>query len=227
MNQVDQSLLQALHDEQWEDVAAEVSAAGLKRATRRRTVRKALQPPSESMRSSRDDNCRPTIFGCALIAILFIISGRLAAGSSGSNSALVLLVCSANNQLFAYNPHLQGSLPLLFIHSRPLLAHSQLVSWSCGSWLVLHSLLHLARSNILTSCAAIYTVYTSPTHPPIPNHLPTLIVTPHGMCTCSCQCIIRESALLIIVSRPTRKHTVFVPPYQLCTRVLPPSTATS
>lgn len=29
--------------------------------------------------------------------------------------------------------------------------------------------------------AAIYTVYTSPTHPPIPNHLPTLIVTPHGM----------------------------------------------
>ncbi|KAI0328578.1 hypothetical protein GY45DRAFT_1372278 [Cubamyces sp. BRFM 1775] len=28
--------------------------------------------------------------------------------------------------------------------------------------------------------AAIYTVYTSPTHPPIPNHLPTLIVTPHG-----------------------------------------------
>ncbi|KAH7915021.1 hypothetical protein BJ138DRAFT_247671 [Hygrophoropsis aurantiaca] len=28
--------------------------------------------------------------------------------------------------------------------------------------------------------AAIYAVYTSPTHPPIPNHLPTLIVTPHG-----------------------------------------------
>ncbi|KZT09423.1 uncharacterized protein LAESUDRAFT_756394 [Laetiporus sulphureus 93-53] len=28
--------------------------------------------------------------------------------------------------------------------------------------------------------AAIYTVYTSPNHPPIPNHLPTLIVTPHG-----------------------------------------------
>ncbi|KAI0065429.1 hypothetical protein BV25DRAFT_1798658, partial [Artomyces pyxidatus] len=27
---------------------------------------------------------------------------------------------------------------------------------------------------------AIYAVYTSPTHPPIPNHLPTLIVTPHG-----------------------------------------------
>ncbi|KAI0647158.1 hypothetical protein C8Q79DRAFT_607657 [Trametes meyenii] len=31
--------------------------------------------------------------------------------------------------------------------------------------------------------AAIYTVYTSPTHPPIPNHLPTLIVTPHGQPT--------------------------------------------
>ncbi|KAK0197185.1 hypothetical protein F5146DRAFT_1099478 [Armillaria mellea] len=28
--------------------------------------------------------------------------------------------------------------------------------------------------------AAIYSVYTSPTHPPIPDHLPTLIVTPHG-----------------------------------------------
>jgi hypothetical protein len=33
----------------------------------------------------------------------------------------------------------------------------------------------------LTLCyIAIYAVYTSPTHPPIPNHLPTLIVTPHG-----------------------------------------------
>ena len=29
---------------------------------------------------------------------------------------------------------------------------------------------------------AIYAVYTSPSHPPIPNHLPTLIVTPHGYC---------------------------------------------
>ncbi|EJD02372.1 uncharacterized protein FOMMEDRAFT_147360 [Fomitiporia mediterranea MF3/22] len=28
--------------------------------------------------------------------------------------------------------------------------------------------------------AAIYAVYTSPNHTPIPNHLPTLIVTPHG-----------------------------------------------
>lgn len=27
---------------------------------------------------------------------------------------------------------------------------------------------------------AIYTVYTSPNHPSVPNHLPTLIVTPHG-----------------------------------------------
>ena len=32
----------------------------------------------------------------------------------------------------------------------------------------------------LSIMAAIYSVYTSPTHPPIPNHLPTLIVTPHG-----------------------------------------------
>lgn len=29
--------------------------------------------------------------------------------------------------------------------------------------------------------AAIYTVYTSPNHPSVPNHLPTLIVTPHGI----------------------------------------------
>ncbi|KAF8509285.1 hypothetical protein JB92DRAFT_2947619 [Gautieria morchelliformis] len=28
--------------------------------------------------------------------------------------------------------------------------------------------------------SAVYSVYTSPTHPPMPNHLPTLIVTPHG-----------------------------------------------
>ncbi|KAG8880026.1 hypothetical protein FRB98_005359 [Tulasnella sp. 332] len=28
--------------------------------------------------------------------------------------------------------------------------------------------------------AAIYTIFSSPTHPPVPNHLPTLIVTPHG-----------------------------------------------
>ncbi|KAF8522228.1 hypothetical protein BU17DRAFT_44968, partial [Hysterangium stoloniferum] len=27
---------------------------------------------------------------------------------------------------------------------------------------------------------AVYSVYTSPNHPPMPNHLPTLIVTPHG-----------------------------------------------
>ncbi|KAL9715084.1 hypothetical protein Ac2012v2_001743 [Leucoagaricus gongylophorus] len=31
--------------------------------------------------------------------------------------------------------------------------------------------------------AAIYAVYTSPNHPPIPNHLPTLIITPHGQPT--------------------------------------------
>ncbi|KZT60386.1 hypothetical protein CALCODRAFT_117047 [Calocera cornea HHB12733] len=28
--------------------------------------------------------------------------------------------------------------------------------------------------------SAVYTVFTSPNHAPIPNHLPTLIVTPHG-----------------------------------------------
>ena len=28
--------------------------------------------------------------------------------------------------------------------------------------------------------SAVYSIYTSPNHAPIPNHLPTLIVTPHG-----------------------------------------------
>ncbi|KAF4576511.1 hypothetical protein EYR36_004489 [Pleurotus pulmonarius] len=31
--------------------------------------------------------------------------------------------------------------------------------------------------------AAIYAVYTSPNHPTLPNHLPTLVVTPHGQPT--------------------------------------------
>ena len=54
-----------------------------------------------------------------------------------------------------------------------------------GRWLVLILLLspRMNKHAHLCDChAAIYTVYTSPTHPPIPNHLPTLIVTPHGMC---------------------------------------------
>ncbi|KDN44117.1 hypothetical protein K437DRAFT_225136 [Tilletiaria anomala UBC 951] len=32
----------------------------------------------------------------------------------------------------------------------------------------------------LHPCIAIYSIYTSPNHAPIPNHLPTLIVTPYG-----------------------------------------------
>jgi hypothetical protein len=28
--------------------------------------------------------------------------------------------------------------------------------------------------------AAVYTIFTSPNHPLVPGHLPTLIVTPHG-----------------------------------------------
>ncbi|GAA5942665.1 uncharacterized protein JCM15063_000855 [Sporobolomyces koalae] len=30
------------------------------------------------------------------------------------------------------------------------------------------------------SVAAVYSIFTSPNHPPVPDHLPTLIVTPHG-----------------------------------------------
>ena len=29
-------------------------------------------------------------------------------------------------------------------------------------------------------CSAVYSIFTSPNHPPVPDHLPTLIVTPHG-----------------------------------------------
>lgn len=29
-------------------------------------------------------------------------------------------------------------------------------------------------------CAAVYSIFTSPHHPPVPDHLPTLIVTPNG-----------------------------------------------
>jgi hypothetical protein len=54
-------------------------------------------------------------------------------------------------------------------------------------WPVIPIPLPLKRWPNLQLCAsAIYTVYTSPTHPPIPNHLPTLIVTPHGaLCLCA------------------------------------------
>ena len=45
--------------------------------------------------------------------------------------------------------------------------------------------------------AAIYTVYTSPNHPSVPNHLPTLIVTPHGMLpSCFCDHTVHSDTLL-------------------------------
>ena len=63
--------------------------------------------------------------------------------------------------------------------------------------------------------AAIYSVYTSPTHPPIPNHLPTLIVTPHGM-----------SNLPYFLSAPhvflrsAFQYSLFLPAHQLRTPYL-------
>lgn len=35
-------------------------------------------------------------------------------------------------------------------------------------------------SHPLTLRTAVYSIFTSPHHPPVPEHLPTLIVTPHG-----------------------------------------------
>ncbi|GAC95670.1 hypothetical protein PHSY_003246 [Pseudozyma hubeiensis SY62] len=37
-----------------------------------------------------------------------------------------------------------------------------------------------AADNPLPIMSAVYSIYTSPNHAPIPNHLPTLIVTPYG-----------------------------------------------
>lgn len=60
------------------------------------------------------------------------------------------------------------------LHLLPAASPSQ------SAWPV--SLPRPASDSLLTTAhTAIYTVYTSPNHPPIPNHLPTLIVTPHGM----------------------------------------------
>jgi hypothetical protein len=49
----------------------------------------------------------------------------------------------------------------------------------CDGWFV-SVYFTLEDYRLLNVVAAIYAVYTSPNHPPIPNHLPTLIVTPHG-----------------------------------------------
>ncbi|KAL5511186.1 hypothetical protein ACEPAH_4401 [Sanghuangporus vaninii] len=49
-----------------------------------------------------------------------------------------------------------------------------------GWYVVLHFGFAHRRRNSSPEIVAIYAVYTSPTHTPIPNHLPTLIVTPHG-----------------------------------------------
>ena len=47
---------------------------------------------------------------------------------------------------------------------------------------------------------AIYAVYTSPSHPPIPNHLPTLIVTPHGYCS---SFLLKSYAHSVEIGQPT------------------------
>lgn len=61
----------------------------------------------------------------------------------------------------------------LFHQSRRCDNHSQFLQ----SWLVCFVCFLIYLSSLFE---AIYAVYTSPSHPPIPNHLPTLIVTPHG-----------------------------------------------
>ena len=73
-----------------------------------------------------------------------------------------------------------------------------------GRWLVLIRLLSPSADKHAYPCncyAAIYTVYTSPNHAPIPNHLPTLIVTPHG--TCTALCAPYRASHSVITRRPT------------------------
>ena len=55
-------------------------------------------------------------------------------------------------------------------------------SWSpeeVSEWLVRAVILQSLQFTIYDLLAAIYTVYTSPNHPLVPNHPSTLIVTPH------------------------------------------------
>lgn len=49
--------------------------------------------------------------------------------------------------------------------------------------------------------AAVYSIFTSPHHPPVPDHLPTLIVTPHGRP----QQVLCEPAPLLSFSRSARR----------------------
>ena len=83
-----------------------------------------------------------------------------------------------------------GNSPSLPFHRLVASPHTvQLVSKYCGRWLVYILILlpaFCSRTQLCNCSAAIYTVYTSPTHPPIPNHLPTLIVTPHGAFRFAC-----------------------------------------
>ena len=65
---------------------------------------------------------------------------------------------------------------LPFLITQSSLQPAQLLSHPDHGWCVSPP---LRPYKVLTS-TAIYAVYTSPTHPPVPNHLPTLIVTPHG-----------------------------------------------
>ena len=63
--------------------------------------------------------------------------------------------------------------------------------------------------------AAIYSVYTSPSHPPIPNHLPTLIVTPHGNVCFILSCHFSPISSAILLGQPSNilysyLHTNFV-----------------
>lgn len=77
-------------------------------------------------------------------------------------------------------------------------------------WLV-SSLLSQPRLIVVyRDFTAIYAVYTSPQHPPLPNHLPTLIVTPHGR-------YYRCSWLpwLNLVHRTTFQHPLFLSAHKL------------
>lgn len=108
------------------------------------------------------------------------------------------------SRAFALNKApLDAPLPIVFISSSRLRLHG---------WYVYSRSLSTALT--IVPRAAIYTVYTSPTHPPIPNHLPTLIVTPHGMLFSYCVC----PQILSSASRTTQQYPLLLLAYQLCTR---------
>lgn len=83
----------------------------------------------------------------------------------------------------------------------------------------------LTFRSLLSLRSAIYAVYTSPAHPPLANHLPTLIVTPHGAQQQRPQTV--ATYLTTSLLRATSEHSVLLRPYQLRAHPLSQSACTA